>query len=122
MRVLVIDGEARVRSALLLLLRYVLGITTIDEAETPAEALSLADAHEPDLIIVDWEVVTYKGMEFLKHLRCAAPQARVVALSGRMEIRNTAMDAGVDAFVSKIDPPEMLLKVLREVPLAASHT
>ncbi len=36
----------------------------------------------------------------------------VVALSGRPEARQAALDAGVDAFVSKGDPPELLLKAM----------
>ena len=32
----------------------------------------------------------------------------MIALSGRPEARQAALDAGVDAFVSKGDPPERL--------------
>ena len=35
-----------------------------------------------------------------------------VALSGRPEERQVALDAGVDAFVSKADPPERLLATI----------
>jgi DNA-binding NarL/FixJ family response regulator len=45
------------------------------------------------------------------HFYC--PALQVVALSGRPEARQAALDAGVHAFVSKGDPPEVLLEAVR---------
>jgi DNA-binding NarL/FixJ family response regulator len=40
---------------------------------------------------------------------------KIIALSGHLEAREEALGAGVDAFVSKGDPPERLLTTLRTV-------
>jgi DNA-binding NarL/FixJ family response regulator len=45
----------------------------------------------------------------------------VIALSGRPEARRAALDAGVDAFVSKGDPPERLLSMLEAALQTASR-
>ena len=39
---------------------------------------------------------------------------RVIALSGRPEARQAALEAGASAFVSKGDPPEFLLEAIRK--------
>jgi CheY-like chemotaxis protein len=36
----------------------------------------------------------------------------VIALSGRPEARQAALEAGVDDFVSKVDPPNRLLAAI----------
>jgi DNA-binding NarL/FixJ family response regulator len=45
-------------------------------------------------------------------LRTTCPGLLVIALSGRPAARRSAMAAGADAFVSKADPPERLLKTI----------
>ncbi len=51
----------------------------------------------------------------LPALRERRPNLPVIALSGRLEARQMALDAGVDAFVSKGEPPEQLLTTLYKV-------
>jgi CheY-like chemotaxis protein len=50
-------------------------------------------------------------------LHAIFPLLKIVALSGQPESGQTARQAGVDAFISKVDPPERLLNTLR-----AMHT
>jgi DNA-binding NarL/FixJ family response regulator len=42
----------------------------------------------------------------------------VIVLSGRPEARQAVLDAGADAFVSKVEPPERLLAAIA----AAEHS
>jgi DNA-binding NarL/FixJ family response regulator len=123
MRILIADDEPRVRSALRLLLRQYPGVVVVGEAGNVERALELAARHRPDLVLLDWDLPGRGGPAALDGLHAAQQGLTVIALSGRSEARRAALDAGVDAFVSKGDPPERLLAtlqaVLRTVPRGA---
>lgn len=99
-RVLVVDDDARLRKALELNLRargYV-----ADLAGSGEEALRLAAAHHPDLVVLDLGLPGMDGLEVIAGLRgwSAVP---IVVLSGReteaMKVR--ALDLGADDYVVK---------------------
>ena len=108
-RVLIVDDQPQVRSALRLLLREELGVTVVGEAGDLEQALELACVKQPDLVLLDWELPTQDGATALVGLRAAYPGLAVIALSSRPEARQLALAAGADAFVSKGDPPERLV-------------
>jgi DNA-binding NarL/FixJ family response regulator len=120
MRVLIADDQPQVRSALRLLLRQEPGVAVVGEADDVEQALALVDEQRPDLVLLDWELPDLgvvgpakpAGERLLPVLRARCPRARVIALSGRPEARQAALDAGADVFVSKGDPPERLLEAV----------
>jgi CheY-like chemotaxis protein len=69
-------------------------------------------ATHPDLLLLDWELPGLSAIGSLAGLRKGFPAMLVVALSGQPEARRAALSAGVDAFVSKAEPPEQLLAAL----------
>ena len=115
MEVLIADDEPQVRSALRLLLKQVLGVDVAGEADHASEALKLVSKHRPGLVLLDWELPDCGGAAALAELRTVQPDLKIIALSGRPEARRAAQEAGVDAFVSKGDPPECLLAAFRAV-------
>jgi DNA-binding NarL/FixJ family response regulator len=66
------------------------------------------------LLLLDWELPGDRALDILSTLRIICPALHVIALSGRPEARRAALKAGVDAFVSKSDPPENLLAAIRD--------
>jgi len=110
MRFLLADDQAEVRSALRLLLEQEPGMDVVGEAAGVQELLALVA--QPDLVLLDWELPGPPAIALLPALRSRYPHVRVIALSGRPEARQEALEAGIDAFVSKGDPPEHLLTVL----------
>jgi DNA-binding NarL/FixJ family response regulator len=121
MRVLIADDEPRVRSALRLLLRQHPGVAVAGEANSVERALELTVRQRPDLVLLDWELSGRNGTATLERLRAVRRDLMVIALSGRPEARQTALDAGVDAFVSKGDPPELLVATLQKALRVASR-
>ena len=113
MRVLLADDQAKVRSALRLLLEQQPELEVVGEAAEVGGLLAQVRAIRPDLVLLDWELPGLQTVSLLPALRDLCPHLRVVALSGRPEARQAALDAGVDAFVSKGDPPERLLAAVR---------
>jgi len=114
---LLADDQSKVRSALRLLLEQQPDIHILGEAVDSTGLLDWVKVTCPDVVLLDWELPglkagdlsTCSGQGLLPTLRELCPCLKVIALSGRPEARQAALDAGVDAFVSKGDPPERLL-------------
>jgi DNA-binding NarL/FixJ family response regulator len=112
MRVLLADDEARVRSALRLLLEQAAGLDVVGECAS-GEALAAQIASRcPDLLLLDWELPRLQECGAVSALHAICPALIVIALSGKPEAAKSALAAGADAFVSKGDPPERLLEAL----------
>ncbi len=112
MRVLLADDEAKVLSALRLLLEQQPELAVIGEAPDSAQVLAQAAVRRPDVVFMDWELPGMPARDLLCALHEAAPGVRVIALSGRPEARAAAVKAGAEGFVSKGDPPETVLATL----------
>lgn len=112
-RVLLADDQIHVRSALRLLLENEPQVEVVGEAAESTSLLAQISALNPDLVLLDWELPGQQGSDLLNTLRLQHPKLLVVALSGRPEARCHAKEAGVDAFISKSDPPTNVLSVLR---------
>lgn len=113
MQILVADDQAKVRSAIRLLLEQDEDIKVLGEAVDATGLLDWVNVVCPDLVLLDWELPGPEIGELLDAIRGHCGRVKVVALSGRPEARQEAIVAGVDGFVSKGDPPERLLDTLR---------
>ena len=112
MRILLADAQAKVRFALRVLLERQPGFEVVGEASDVDDLLAGVKTCEPDLILLSWELPHPAKAEVLPALRTACPHLSVIALSGRLEARRAALNAGADAFVSKSEPPERLLAAI----------
>ena len=115
MRLLLADDQAKVRSALRLVLGQQPGIQVLGEAADATALQRAIQATRPDLVLLDWELPGLDDQEPVAVLRSLCPGLKLIALSSRPEARRAALEAGVDAFVSKGDPPERLLAALSDV-------
>ena len=115
MRTLVADEQSRVRSALRLLLEQNSDYEVVDEATEAVELVEKVEREAIELVVFDWRLPGLEGEELIRQLRQSAQNIMIVVLSGRPEVRQMALDAGADAFVSKADPPEELLSALQIV-------
>jgi two-component system, OmpR family, KDP operon response regulator KdpE len=111
-RVLVIDDEPQILRALRINLRarrYEVNI-----AATGTEALEVAAAHPPDLVILDLGLPDMDGVEVIGGLRgwTAVP---IIVLSGRADSTDKveALDAGADDYVTKPFGMDELLARMR---------
>ncbi|HUS69269.1 MAG TPA: response regulator transcription factor [Anaerolineae bacterium] len=112
MRILLADGRPKVRFALRALLTRQTAPHVVQEASDAQDLLTQAEASCPDLILLDWELPGLGPSDLIPALRRTCPKAAVIALSCGVSARREALAAGVDAFVSKGDPPERLLSTI----------
>ena len=112
LRILLADEQERVRYGLRALLRQQLGWKVIGEAENAKDLLALVSVLEPDLVLLDWNLADMPGERILFSLRRMRQKLPVIVLSGQIEIKSTALEAGANAFFSKTSPPERLLTTI----------
>lgn len=114
MRIVLADHQSKVRFALRMLLVRQPGLEVVGEAATAEDLLARVDATQPDLLLLHWRLGE-EMPELLETLKRNCPELRVIALSVRQEACQPALDAGAEAFVCKMDPPEKLLAAIESV-------
>jgi len=115
MRVFLVDGQAKVRSALRLMFTMQPDSDVVGETAQAQDLLAQVQQTRPDVVLLDWDSIGASSNGLLSALRASSPRLKVIALSGRPEVRRASLAAGVDAFVSKSDPPDRLLEALYTV-------
>ena len=112
MRIILADDQPKVRLGLRLLLEQEEWASVVGEAVEAEGLLALAEAAQPDLVLLDWSLQASAAVDLLPALRAHCPSLIVIVLSGQPGIEDHALEAGADAFVSKADPPEKLLAAI----------
>jgi len=113
MRILIADDQERVRFALRILLTQQPGLQVVGEASNGEVLLAQAGTVAADLALVDWELPRLAEAGGLPALHRSSPALQVIVLSSRPGVRQAALAVGGAAFVSKGEPPERLLTVIR---------
>lgn len=113
-RVLLADDSASLRTMLRLSLELDQDCEVVAEAQDGAQAVELAQRHQPDLIILDDAMPVMSGLEALPGARRACPDARIVLFSGssRQGLEAEARSAGADAVVVKSGATSRIIKEL----------
>ena len=114
MRILLADDQPKVRFALRVLLERQSGLRVVGEALDAQDLVEQTAQLCPDLVLLGWELPGCSTSDLMSALQDACPSVTVIALSGRLEARQDALNGGVDAFVSKSDPPDRLLTAIKE--------
>lgn len=110
-RVFLVDSQPEVRSALRLLLLD-LNMHVVGETDSWASALTEASATQPDMVLVDWDLIP-TGASLLE-LRETCPAAVVIVLISHLDARQqAALSAGADSFISKSETPDRVAERLR---------
>ena len=89
----------------------------VGEAANGREVISLAEAEQPDVIVLDLAMPEMDGLEALPEIRQVAPKAKIIVLSG-FEARGLAarvMALGARRYVEKGTPASDIAGVIREV-------
>ena len=112
---LIVDDEASVRRGLRMRLALEPDLEIVGEAEDGLEAIRLAKALQPDVIVLDVEMPHLDGMEAIGTLRLVAPGAAIVVLSihGDEATREQVRKVGAKAFIDKQDGVAQLPATIR---------
>jgi DNA-binding NarL/FixJ family response regulator len=120
--VLLADDHAIFRQGLRVLMQEE-GFDVVGEASNGTEALHMAEAGHPDVVILDYNMPMMDGISVARELQKSAPQVQTVLLS--MEEDNAsaveALRAGMHGYVYKSQSAEELISTVREVARGAIH-
>lgn len=121
MRVLLVDDQVWLRSALRFLLEQEPGLEIVGEEGSLATLLVAVQRLHPDLVLLDWEMTGLKSAKARKELvaavRAVAPHIYIIALCGGEMTNLWQRLNDADAFVSKAEPPEHLLAAVQQAVL-----
>jgi DNA-binding NarL/FixJ family response regulator len=117
-RVLIVDDSPQVRRELRTLLPLAADIEIVGEAADGLEAVRLAEALQPHVILLDLEMPVLDGYQAARQIKALCPSCWVVALTvyGDSESRSRAFQAGVDAFLVKGAVVESLVQAISARP------
>lgn len=116
-RVLIVDDDALVRGGLTMMLDGVHGITVVGEARDGDEVLAAADAHRPDVVLMDLRMPRVDGITATRRLRARTPPPEVVVLTTFDTDENIlhALRAGAGGFLLKDTPPARIVDAVLRV-------
>ncbi|MFI0408879.1 response regulator [Actinomadura sp. 3N508] len=117
LRVLIVDDDALVRAGLSMMLDGIAGIAVAGEASDGDQVPAAADAHAPDVVLMDLRMPRVDGITATRRLRARPNPPEVVVLTTFDSDENIlrALRAGASGFLLKDTPPEEIVRAVRRV-------
>ena len=122
-RVLIADDQRVVREGLSMLVALIDGVDVVGTACDGAEAIRLAEAHHPDVIMMDLRMPGIDGTAATAELRERLPAARVLVLTtyADEEAILPALQAGARGYLTKDASAEQIETAIRAVHAGQTH-
>jgi DNA-binding NarL/FixJ family response regulator len=114
-RILIVDDQALFREGLRTLLSVQAGLEVVGEAGNGEEALRLADAEKPDIILMDLQMPVMDGAVATRRLKARQPDAKVIVLTTFDDDENVfeGLRAGAVGYLLKDTPSAKLVEAIR---------
>jgi DNA-binding NarL/FixJ family response regulator len=116
-RVVIADDQALVRGGFRVLVDSADDLTVVGDAADGAEAVTLVQKEEPDVVLMDIRMPTMDGLEATRRIVASSSATRVLVLTtfDLDEYVFAALKAGASGFLLKDTPPAALLSGIRTV-------
>jgi DNA-binding NarL/FixJ family response regulator len=122
-RVLIADDQRVVREGLRMLVGLIDGVVIVGTACDGAEAVRLAEAHHPDVILMDLRMPGTDGTAATAELRHRLPSARVLVLTTYADQAAIlpVLQAGARGYLTKDASAEQIETAIRAVHAGQTH-
>jgi DNA-binding NarL/FixJ family response regulator len=122
-RVLIADDQRVVRDGLTMLVALIDGVEVAGSASDGEEAVRLAVAHRPDVILMDLRMPGVDGITATAQLRDRLPSARVLVLTTYADDDTIlpALRAGARGYLTKDASAEQIEAAIRAVHAGQTH-
>ena len=116
-RILLADDHTVIRKGLRLLLESQPGFKVIAEAADGRETVAQAEAHQPDVVVLDVAMPTLNGIEAARQISAKLPQTAIVFLSMHSDESYVlkALKSGAKAYLLKDSAEYDLINAIRAV-------
>jgi DNA-binding NarL/FixJ family response regulator len=101
--ILIVDDNAQLRALLRGITAQEPACHVVSEAADGAEAIRLAQALQPDIVLLDLAMPRVNGLEALRRIKAECPATKIIIVTVHAEdaYRRAAADGGADAFLLK---------------------
>jgi DNA-binding NarL/FixJ family response regulator len=116
-RLLIVDDNSSVREALRWAIEVVEDVVVVGEAADGVEALTLAVALKPNVVVLDVQLPDMDGFSVAQQLRMLTDPPAIIFLSAHADLdsRRRGAEAGGYAFVEKGEGWQVMIRLIREV-------
>lgn len=119
MKVLIVDDEAHVITAVKLLVPWKdMGITQLFEASNPQDAIRIMEQEKPEILITDIVMQDLSGIDLMEYVNHAPFRTKVVVISGYNNfeyVRGSLQNGGVDYLLKPLDQNQLIAAVHKAV-------
>ena len=122
-RVLIADDQRVVRDGLSMLVALIDGVEVVGTACDGAEAVRLAEAYHPDVVMMDLRMPGTDGIAATADLRERLPATRVLVLTtyASQDAILPALQAGARGYLTKDASAEQIEDAIRAVHAGQAH-
>jgi DNA-binding NarL/FixJ family response regulator len=115
--ILIVDDNAQLRTLLRGIVVQEPDCHVVGEAEDGAEAMRLAQALRPDIVLLDLAMPRVNGLEALRRIKAERPTTKIIIVTVHAEdvYRRAAADSGADAFLLKKTLVSVLLPTIQRL-------
>ena len=115
--ILIVDDNARLRALMRGIAAQESDLHVVGEAADGAEAMRLAQALQPDIVLLDLAMPRVNGLEALRWIKAERPATTVIIVTVHAEdaYRRAAEDGGADAFLLKKTLVTVLLPTIQRL-------
>ena len=116
-RILVVDDHEIIRLGLCLLLTREPNLEVVGETGKTGDALQILLREDPNIVLLNTDLNDAEAFDFLQRLHAAAPDARILVLTGKRdsEAHDRAVILGAMGVVLREDAPGTLVRAIERV-------
>lgn len=114
---LLVDDHVMLRQGTAELLQREPDLKVIGEAGNGREAIEMAEAWRPDIVVMDVHMPVLSGVEATRRIRTTLPQVQVLVLTAHNDMQYVfaLLEAGASGYLLKTAPIHELVKAIRLV-------
>ena len=116
-QVLLVDDHSIMRAGLRLLIENRDNLQVVGEASSCSEAVRLATDKKPDIILLDLQLGSEVGLDYIPAILQGSPKSNIILLTALndTQVHRTAIAMGAMGVVLKEEAAEVLLKAIHHV-------
>ncbi len=115
MDIIIATSSTDLRIALEIMIREEAGLSIVGTTSESDGLCALIETACPDLVLLDTELAGLSYTQVLTKVHTSKSPPKIVVLGKYLRTRETALQAGADAYVVIGDPPENLLWTFRRL-------
>lgn len=116
-RVLLVDDHVMIREGCRRVLEAAGDIAVVGQAGSAEDALPMARALKPDVVLMDIHLPGASGLQATEHLTATQPASRVIVLTmiDELPMPQRLLEAGAWGYLTKNAPGDELVRAIRQV-------